>query len=379
MTRRFDICVISGSRADYGLLVSPMKALQAAGFGLTLILTGQHFVASAGDTVARARDDGFDILPIDMGLRDDDPASLVHACARLLDGLAGALDRIKPDLLLVLGDRYEILTAATAATLAGIPIAHIAGGDVTVGAFDEGFRHAITKLSHVHFVTNQEAAQRVRQLGESNVHVVGSPGLDLIHAVAMPDRAALAAEVGLTLAGRTFLVTFHPATLSGNSVAQLEELLSALNLFPDAEILFTGSNADPEGRRIDTRVQAYVAGRAGCRFVPSLGSARYFAALAQMDVVIGNSSSGLYEAPSFGIPTVNIGDRQQGRLKAPSVFDAPPRRDDIAAAIHAALARGRKEAVNPYGDGKASARIVAVLERIADPKSLLQKKFTDIA
>lgn len=380
MTKPLHVCAISSSRADYGLLLSPMRAIQAdPAFRLSLILTGQHLVKEAGDTAARARADGFDIAAeIDMGLAGDDAASVTHACGRVMDGMADALAALKPDLLLVLGDRYEILCCVIAATLARIPIAHIAGGDVTEGAFDEGFRHAITKLSHIHFVANAEAAARVRQMGERNVHVTGSPGLDLIRQVKILDRNEFFKTLGLTPASVNFLVTFHPVTLTNDSLAQFEEMLAALDGQPDSAVVITGSNADPEGRQIDARAQAFAQAHPNRVFVPSLGMERYLSALTHTDVVLGNSSSGLYEAPSFGVPTVNVGDRQRGRAKADSVFDSPPSRIAIMDAIRAALARGRKPAVNPYGDGRADERILAALKGIDHPETLLHKTFTGI-
>lgn len=375
MTGLLHICVVSSSRADYGLLLPPMRAIQAdPAFRLSLILTGQHLVKDAGDTAARARADGFEIAAeIDMEIAGDDAVSVTHACGRVMDGMAEALAQLRPDLLLVLGDRYEILCCAIAATLARIPIAHISGGDVTEGAFDEGFRHAITKLSHIHFATNPDSAGRVRQMGESNVHVTGSPGLDLIRQTKILGREEFFAGLELSPGETNFLVTFHPVTLAKDSLAQFDEVLAALDAYKDAAILITGSNADPEGRRIDARAQAFARSRANCAFVPSLGGERYLSALALMDVVVGNSSSGLTEAPSFNIPTVNVGKRQEGRLKAESVFDARPHRDDIHDAIERARARGRRDTINPYGDGHSSERILAVLKTITDPGALLHK------
>jgi UDP-hydrolysing UDP-N-acetyl-D-glucosamine 2-epimerase len=372
------ICAISSSRADYGLLVSPLRAIQAEPhFRLKLVLTGQHLVTSAGATADQVRRDGFDVAAeIDMRIAGDDAASLTKAAARLMGGMADVLARIKPDLLLVLGDRYEILCCAIAATLARIPIVHLSGGDVTEGAFDEGFRHALTKLSHLHLVSNDRSAQNVRQLGEpaDRVQVVGSPGIDLIRHTSIISRDAFFKALGLSPAPLNLLVTFHPVTLASDTMAQFDQVLTALGEFKDAAILITGSNADPEGRQIDARAGTFAAEFPNRVFFPSLGAERYFSALAHMDVVIGNSSSGLTEAPSFGIPTVNIGERQTGRLKAESVFDTPPEAIAIRDAINRAQARGRSETINPYGDGHSSERIVAALRAIEDPRSLLKKE-----
>lgn len=210
-------------------------------------------------------------------------------------------------------------------------------------------------------------------MGESNVHVTGSSGLDLIRQTKILARAEFFETLGITPSQVNFLVTFHPVTLARDSLAQFEELLAALASQPDATIVITGSNADPEGRQIDAHARAFADTHNNCVFVPSLGIERYLSALAHMDIVVGNSSSGLTEAPSFGIPTVNVGKRQQGRLKAQSVFDALPTRNDIRIAIEKALARGRQETVNPYGDGHSSEKIVAILNTIADPAALLYK------
>lgn len=382
MTWPLTLCAVSSGRADYALLVEPLRAIRAeAGFRLRLVLTGQHLVRAAGETAARVRADGFDVAAeIDMGLAADDAAGITAAAARALSGMGSFLAAERPDLLLVPGDRYEILCCAMAATIARVPIAHIAGGDITEGAFDDAFRHAITKLAQLHFPTNEDAARRIRQLGEAadRVHVVGSPGLDLIAKTGIPARAAFFAAIDLAPKQHNLLVTFHPVTLAADSLAQLEEVLAALARLNDTAILFTGANADPEGRRIDARIEQFVAAHPVAQRVASLGPDNYFAALRHMDAVVGNSSSGLYEAPSFGIPTVNIGDRQKGRLRAASVLDCLPERAAIGAAIAAALARGRRATINPYGDGHASERIVAVLKTLGDPRRLLRKSFADI-
>ena len=381
MNRPLRICAVSGSRADYGLLVVPLRAMRAdPAFDLRLVLTGQHLVKSAGDTAAQVRRDGFTITAeVDMKPDSDSAAAVTAASGRLLGAMGEVLAGLTPDLVLLLGDRYEIACCAIAATIARVPIAHIVGGDVTEGAFDDAFRHAITKMAHLHFVTNEASARRVRQLGETNdrIHVVGSPGLDLIRTTTVPSRDAFFASVDLAPGTPNILATFHPVTLAGDSMRQLDEMLAALAARDAATILFTGANADPEGRQIEERIGAFAAHRATARLVPSLGSVNYFAALTYMDVVVGNSSSGLYEAPSFGIPTVNIGDRQAGRLRAESVFDCPPQRDAIGAAITRALGRGRKPTANPYGDGHAAERIVAVLKALEDPRALLNKRFAE--
>src|SRR5258708_6631158 len=383
MKRPLAICAVSGGRADYGLLTCPLRAVRSdPAFTLDLVLTGQHLDRAAGDTAARVRADGFEIAAeVDIGLGEgDDPAAVTRAAGRALASIADVLARLSPDVVLLLGDRYEILCCAIAATMARIPIAHIAGGGVTEGSFDEAFRHAITKMAHLPFLTSEDAARRVRQLGEpaDRVHVAGSPGLDRIRTTAVPARDPFFVAIGLTPGKVNLVVTFHPVTRADDSVAQIDELLGALAAFDDSAILFTGTNADPEGRQIQERIQAFVQGRKNSKLFPSLGPELYFGALTHMDAVVGNSSSGLYEAASFAIATINVGDRQKGRLRATSVIDCLPERKAIRSAIDAALARGRKATASPYGDGHASEKIVAVLKSIEDPKRLLAKPFIDI-
>ena len=384
MKRPLSICVVSGGRADYGLLVCPLRAIRAdPAFKLDLVLTGQHLQRGAGDTAERVRADGFDVAAeVDIGLCSaDDPLAVTRTAGRALAGMADVLAQLSPDVMLLVGDRYEILCCAIAATIAKVPIAHIAGGDITEGAFDDSFRHAITKMAQLHLVTTEDAARRVRQLGEpaDRIHVVGSPGIDLLRTAKVPARDGFFASVSLAPRKVNVIVTFHPVTRQHDSLPQLDELLGALAAIDDATILFTGSNADPEGRQIEDRIRAFVGDRPDRCLVSSLGTELYFGALAHMDAVVGNSSSGLYEAPSFGIPTVNVGDRQRGRLRAASVFDCPGERGAIRTAIAAALARGRQATPNPYGDGHASERIVAALKSIDNPRELIVKTFVDLA
>ena len=382
MKRPLSICSVTGGRADYGALVPIWRALKdPALFKLNIVVTGQHLTADSRSS-NQLRADGFSpSFEIDMGLDQHDNVTITKGAAKALGGMADAFARLAPDILLVLGDRYEIAAAALAATIARIPIAHVAGGDITQGAFDDALRHAISKMSHIHFVTNEASARRLRQLGEEadRVYVTGNPALDSIRRTQCPAREDFFADIGIAPQRINLLVTFHPETLALDSMRALEELLAAIeSLGSDIGVLFTGANADPDGSRIDSRIATFVAEKPNRRQVSSLGTERYFGALSHMDAVVGNSSSGLYEAPSFGIPTVNIGDRQTGRLKAVSVFDCPADRSEIAKAIKAALARGRQPTANPYGDGNASERIAQVLAGIFDPRALLNKRFVDL-
>jgi UDP-hydrolysing UDP-N-acetyl-D-glucosamine 2-epimerase len=261
-----------------------------------------------------------------------------------------------------------------------IPVAHVAGGDTTEGAFDESIRHAITKMAHVHFVTNEQSARRVRQLGEDpkRIHVVGSPGLDHLRRRQLLDRAALEEALGECLGARNILVTFHPVTLEANQGdQQFAELLAAFDMLdPDVVLWFTRPNADTGGRAIAAALDRWAETRSDRVHVySSLGQLRYLSLMSHVDAVVGNSSSGLYEAPSFGIPTVNIGDRQRGRLAAVSVLSCPPERQAIRETIVRALSLGRRETVNPYGDGHSTERIVSVLRALPPAAEVLKKSF----
>jgi UDP-N-acetylglucosamine 2-epimerase (non-hydrolysing)/GDP/UDP-N,N'-diacetylbacillosamine 2-epimerase (hydrolysing) len=261
-------------------------------------------------------------------------------------------------------------------------VAHIAGGDLTEGAYDDALRHSMTKMAHMHFTTNVAATRRVRQMGEDPRHVynVGSPALDLLRSMTLLERATLEKELDIKLRARNLLVTFHPVTLDAMpSTRQFEELLAALQTFDDdTGLYFTYPNADDGGRALARMLEEFVAKRSNAVAFQSLGPLRYWSLLAQCDAMVGNSSSGLYEAPSFKVPTVNIGSRQSGRMKATSVIDCAPQRDAIEQTIQRALTLDCRKVINPYGDGHSAARIVATLAAIPDFKALLQKHFHDL-
>jgi UDP-N-acetylglucosamine 2-epimerase (non-hydrolysing)/GDP/UDP-N,N'-diacetylbacillosamine 2-epimerase (hydrolysing) len=299
-----------------------------------------------------------------------------------VSGIARALAELKPELLLLLGDRYEIFAAAQAATIAGVPIAHIAGGDISEGANDDAMRHAITKLSHLHFTTNPAAARRVRQMGEmfESVFVTGSPGIDALLQSDRLERPQLEHRLQFRLRHRNLAICFHPATLDPLPARrQVEPLLGALSQLDESTgLIFTAANADAGGTAINDAIQAFVNGHENACFINSLGHAGYYALLEQVDLLIGNSSSGLYEAPSIGTPTLDIGLRQQGRLKGPSVAQVANDSDAILAKIRELLAHPPSDYTSPYGDGHASQRIVDVLLSIDDPRKLLLKRFTEL-
>jgi UDP-N-acetylglucosamine 2-epimerase (non-hydrolysing)/GDP/UDP-N,N'-diacetylbacillosamine 2-epimerase (hydrolysing) len=378
------ICVVSGSRADYGLLAPVMRLIRDdPNLDLQVIVTGMHLSADFGFTYRRLEHDGFAIdARVESLQRGDDVGAVTRSIGYGVIGFADTLQRLRPDLMMILGDRYEILAAAQAALIARVPVAHLCGGDSTEGAFDEGIRHAITKMAHLHFVTNGAAARRLRQMGENPEHIyeVGSPGLDQLKQVKLLPRDETFKALGIEPRDRNLLITFHPETLASESaIEQLDELLAALDeLGPDYGLIFTGPNADTEGRALAKRIETFVAGHGNAILRTSLGQKLYLSALAQAHAVVGNSSSGLYEAPSLKVPTVNIGDRQKGRVTARSVVDCPAGRAEIQRAIIRALALDCSLVQNPYGDGNSAPRIVEALKAVANPAGLLKKHFYEL-
>lgn len=376
------ICVVTGSRADYGLLYWIIKDIQAdEALELQLVVTGMHLSERYGNTVQEIEKDGFDITCRVDTLPESGTASDVARSISLgVIGFSEAFERLSPDIVVLLGDRFEIFAAAQACLVHKIPIAHIAGGDTTEGAIDEAMRHSITKMAHLHFVTNPESEQRVLQLGEQpdRIFNVGSPGLDHLNRRPMLDREAIEERLGARLRQRNLLVTFHPVTLeSDDGLSEFEELLAAFGrLDKDVALWFTKPNADAGGKRLASLLDSWVATYDGpARVYDSLGSVLYMSLMAQVDAVVGNSSSGLYEAPSLGVATVNIGNRQAGRLAAESVLHCPADRTSIADTIALAMERDCSGTVNPYGDGRASEKIVAHLRELPISADFLRKHF----
>jgi GDP/UDP-N,N'-diacetylbacillosamine 2-epimerase (hydrolysing) len=320
-----------------------------------------------------------------MLLSADTPTALAKSMGLGLMGVGDALQLLRPDLLLVLGDRFEIFAAAAAATVARIPIAHAHGGETTEGAFDESMRHSITKMSHLHFVAAEDYRRRVIQLGEDpeRVFLVGGLGVDKIRKLDLLGREALENALGFEFGEKNLLITFHPATLeNATSAEQMKELLGALDALGDTHLIFTMPNADTGGHELIAMIEQFVASRSNSRAYVSLGDLRYLSCIRHVDGVVGNSSSGLTEVPSFGKGTVNIGDRQRGRLKASSVIDCEPNREAIGAALQRLFSPGFRAALtatrNPYGEGGASEKIVGVL-RDFPLRSILKKSFHDFA
>ena len=382
------IGVVTVSRSDYGHLRPVLEGIRRAGdLELILFAAGMHLEPDFGSTVREIEADGFAIAErIAMLERGDSPEAVAVSTGRGVEGFARAFARRRPDVLVVLGDRFEMLAAAVAALPFALPVAHIHGGEVSEGAMDNQIRHAITKLSHVHFASAEPHAQRIAQMGEEawRIHTVGGPGIDRIATVETLSREALARELDLPAEGRWLLVTFHPVTLEHRDTAShVDELLAALEK-TDGTLVITYPNADTSGRLIIDRLEEFAARHAGrCRLARNLGERLYLALLRHADVMIGNSSSGLIEAPSFGLPAVNIGARQRGRLRGANVIDVEPVRDEILRGIETAQtpafrARARA-AANPYGDGRAAPRIVEALRTVQIDARLVQKRFADSA
>lgn len=384
MSRR--ICVITGTRAEYGLLRLLMQGIRDdEQCELQLVATGMHLSPEFGSTYQAIEADGFRIdSKIEILLSSDSAVGIGKSVGLGVIGFAEAFEQLRPDLIVVLGDRFEILAAVTAALFSRIPVLHLHGGEVTEGAVDESMRHAITKMSHVHCVASEEYRHRVIQLGEQpeRVHCVGGLGVDAIKQVRLLDRAELEASLDFKLKDRNLLITFHPATLEGESAAhQMAELLAALGELHDTGLVFTLPNADAGGRQLIAMLQDFVAGHANARAYPSLGQLRYLSCMSLCDGVIGNSSSGLLEAPTLKKGTVNIGDRQRGRLQADSIINCRPDRQEIRTAVERLYSSAFQASLagvrNPYGDGGASDRVLTLIKQLK-LESLAQKTFHDL-
>jgi len=368
------ICVVTGSRAEYGLLRWVMQGIKDdPELTLQVIATGMHLSESFGLTYKEIENDGFNIdFEVNSLSAVDSPIGIAESMSAGLSGCAKAFSVLHPDIILVLGDRFEIFSAVAAALVTRIPVAHLHGGEITSGAFDEAFRHSITKMSHLHFVAAEEYRNRVIQLGEdpNRVFLVGGLGIDSIKKLTLLNRTELEAELKLVLGARSLMVTFHPVTLEAETAGQqMKELLSALSCLENTTLIFTMPNADPGNQIIMKMIEEFVAGRRNAKVFTSLGQLRYLSCIAHVDGVVGNSSSGLAEVPTFKKGTINIGDRQLGRLQAKSIIDCPPNESAILDAIdklysidfQASLA----ETTNPYGEGGASEKVVNILKSIA--------------
>lgn len=380
------ICIVTGTRAEYGLLYWLMKEIQTDdALELQIIATGMHLSPEFGLTYRTIEKDGFRIdAKVEMLLSSDTPVGVTKSMGVALIGLADAFQRLAPDIVVVLGDRYEILVAAEAAMMANIPIAHIHGGEITEGAIDDSIRHAITKMAQMHFVAAPEYRNRVLQMGENPAYVyeVGAVGIDNIVKTPLMLLDALEKSLQFPLGNHFLLVTYHPVTVAAARQSdELQNLFDALDMFSDYRVLITKANSDAGGREINRRIDEYVAERkerVSCHI--SLGQLRYLSAMKYASAVVGNSSSGLLEAPVLKIPTVNIGARQTGRLRYPSVIDCEEEKDMIVQALQKAVSeefrRGLETMEIPHSDGNIALRIKNILRDIP-LEGLFQKQFHD--
>ena len=375
------IAVFTGTRAEYGLLYWLLKDLhQDSEIELQLLVSAMHLSPEFGMTYQQIETDGFTITEkVEMLLSSDSAVGTAKSIGLGVLGFADALERMKPDVLVVLGDRFEALAVTQAAMILRIPIAHIHGGEITEGAYDDAIRHAITKLSLLHFTSTEAHRNRVIQLGEhpSRVFNVGAVGLDHLQRSKMFSLAELSASLNFKLEQPYFLVTYHPVTLASEPAkASFENLLKALDAFPQHQIILTYPNADDGGREIIPLLEAYAKQQPSrVLAIPSLGQKRYLSAVKHAAAVVGNSSSGIIEVPSFKVPTVNIGERQRGRLAAESVFSCPSNTAAIIETLQLGLKSDLTQVVNPYGKGKASE---AILKQLKAADLSVVKTFYDL-
>ncbi len=381
------ICIVTGSRAEYGLLYWLMKEVQDdPELELQLVVTGMHLSPEFGLTYKTIKNDGFPIAEhVEMLMSSDSPVGIAKSLGLGTIGFADTFPRLKPDIVVLLGDRYEILAAAQAALIARMPIAHLHGGETTEGAIDEAIRHAITKMSQLHFVAAEPYRRRVIQLGEdpSRVFNFGSLAVDNINKLNLLDRQELERELNFEFGPESFLITYHPVTLGSlDPEKAMLELIKALDSFPKAQLIFTKPNSDTHGRVIQQIIDDYVAMHNGRAIAfNTLGQLRYLSTLKHVNLVLGNSSSGLSEAPLLGTPTVNVGERQRGRLRAPSVLDCPEKAEEIAWAIRQALSDDFVMRAEQYAQRFCSSDVSARIKeqlKATNLDRLMSKKFYDL-
>ncbi len=382
------ICVVTGTRAEYGLLYPLLNEINSdKDLKLQIIATGMHLSPEFGLTFKQIEKDGFKIdEKVEMLLSSDTETGITKSIGLGVIGFADALDRLKPNIIVLLGDRFEILAAAISAVIRRLPIAHLYGGEITKGSYDDFMRHAITKMSLFHFASTEIYRKRIIQMGEApnRVFTVGALGIDNIKKMKLLSKNEIEKKLGIKFNKKIILVTFHPATLENKtSEQQFKELLKAIGLFKDIYIIFTMPNADTHGRIVINLIRKYV------QKIPfkakafvSLGQICYLSCLQHVTAVVGNSSSGIIEAPSFGIPTINIGDREEGRIKPLSVIDCLPEKKDIIKAFKKAFSlefqKYCKKIKNPYGDGNTAVKIKKKLKKINLSSGIIKKGFHDI-
>lgn len=381
------LCVITATRAEYGFLKNTIRKIQESSyFELCLIATGTHLVQEYGYTVTEIEEDGFFVdEKVDMLLNSDSQSAIGKSIGLAAIEFAAIFEHHKPDMIIVAGDRYELLPICSTALVAQIPIAHISGGEKTEGAIDDVVRHCVSKMSFLHFTACEEYRNRVIQLGESpdRVFNVGDVGVENIKLTNFMEKEELEKSIGFVLDKPYASVTFHPVTLDNSSEKYFEEVLKSLEYFPDMKFIITKANADSGGRKINELIERFVDDHLNCIAFSSMGSLRYLSSLKYADMIIGNSSSGIVEAPTLKIPTVNIGDRQKGRLLADSIINCKPDCEDIINAINKALSNEfklqSKNTVNPYGMGDTSRQIVDIIKDFFENDKInLKKEFYDI-
>lgn len=380
------ICVVTSTRAEYGLLYWLLKEIKAdSELELQIIVTGMHLSPEFGLTYKEIEKEFKIDKKIEILGYSHSKLDICTEMAKVYEKFAPAFSELKPDILVLLGDRYEIFGVAGVASIMQIPIAHIHGGETTQGAFDEAFRHSITKMSHIHFAATREYANRIIQLGEepSRVFNVGGPGIENIKKLNLLNKDEFEKSINFKLAKKNILITFHPVTLENSSAKkQFSELLKAIDELKDTNFIFTKANSDTDSDIINKMIDEYVSknSQKAVAFA-SLGQLRYLSAIKFVDIVLGNSSSGLSEAPSFKKATINIGDRQKGRARASSVIDVSPVKEEILAAIKKAYSKEfepiLKDTTNPYDGGNPSKKMVKILKEIKID-GILKKKFYDI-
>lgn len=382
------IVVITGSRSEYGILKPLLEEINKSDiFKLQLVVTGSHLSSSHGTTISEIISDGYKITKkVNLMLSSDRRLDTIKSMSIALSGFADALKELSPDLVLLLGDRFEIFMAASAAMIFGKPIAHIHGGEVTNGAFDDSIRHSITKMSHIHFVSTEKYKSRVVQLGESpsKVFNVGSLGVESIHKLDLLEKSDVEDAIDFELGNTSFLVTYHPVTIdSENEEKNIIKLFKAIKKFQSGRFIFTLPNADPGHKEIAELIKDFADSSSSYKYFESLGQHLYLSCMKNVTGVIGNSSSGIIEAPSFKIGTINIGKRQSGRIFAPSIINCAMDSDQIFEAIKkitsSNFTRSIKNIENPYEQGDTSVKILDTLKIFKnDFASLVEKEFYDL-
>jgi len=381
------ICIVTGGRSDYDLLRVVMVELnECPDIELQIIATGMHLSPEFGLTYQKIKEDGFTVdREIEVLISSDSPVGVAKSMGLGLISFSEAFNQLNPDMILVLGDRFEIFSAVSAALVARIPVAHLHGGELTEGAYDEALRHSITKMSHLHFVATDEYRKRVIQLGEdpNKVFVVGGLGVDAIRQFDLLDKESLEKSLNFKFGLRNLLITFHPATLSQTDARhQMQEILAGLESLTSVNFIFTMPNSDNGSRALIREIKNFVASRSNASLYTSLGQHRYLSCLQHVDGVVGNSSSGLTEVPSFKKGTINIGNRQRGRIQANSVINCEPTEQGVSASLEKLFStefqKSLVDVINPYGDGGAGKKIVDVIRNYPF-ENLCNKVFFDLS